>query len=240
MAAFVEKAYEDEKRTGRNAVTQHLINSPVETHLREREDTEDDETEMAYRGVGDQLLHIRLYQRDQRAVEDADDCQHHDPAGVFARGIWEERQTEADQSVGAHFQHDGCQHDGARGGRLDVRIGQPGVQREKRDLDGEGYEEGQEQQGLFDVGQRNFSAGEQVQDDGIVEGTRLEIQVQNGGQHQHRAGHGVQEEFDGGVDAAVVPPDANEEVHGHEADFPEYVEEEEVERDENTDEPEFQ
>ena len=35
------------------------------------------------------------------------------------------------------------------GGRLHVRVGQPGVQREQRHLDGEGDEEGQEQQHLL-------------------------------------------------------------------------------------------
>src|SRR6185369_3578201 len=40
--------------------------------------------------------------------------------------------------------------------------------------------------------------------------------------------------------AAVVTPYADQEVHGHEADFPEDVEEEEVLRQENADEAEFQ
>ncbi len=63
-----------------------------------------------------------------------------------ARGVGEQRKTEADQAVGAHFQHDGSQHNGTGGGRFHVRVGQPGVQREQRNFDGEGEEEGEEQQ----------------------------------------------------------------------------------------------
>ena len=49
----------------------------------------------------------------------------------------------------SHFQHDAGQHDGTGGGRFHVRVGQPGVQREQRDLDGEREEECQEEQHLF-------------------------------------------------------------------------------------------
>ena len=66
-----------------------------------------------------------------------------------ARRFGKHRQAEANQSVGSHFQHDGGQHDGAGGGRFDVRVGQPGVQREQRNLDGEGEEEREEQQHLL-------------------------------------------------------------------------------------------
>ena len=45
-------------------------------------------------------------------------------------------------------------------------------------------------------------------------------------QHQHRSGHRVQEELDRRVDAAVVAPDADQEIHRHQRDFPEHVEQE--------------
>ncbi len=107
---------------------------------------EHDEAQVAYRRIRDQLLHVGLHQSDQRAVEDADDCESHDPGRGFVRGVGEQRQAETHQSVGAHFQHDAGQHDGAGGGRFDVGVGQPGVQREQRDLDRKGNEECQEQQ----------------------------------------------------------------------------------------------
>ncbi len=52
--------------------------------------------------------------------------------------------------------------------------------------------------------------------------------------------NGVQEELDGGVDAAVVAPDADQEVHRHQRDFPEHVEQEQVLRDEDADQAEFE
>ena len=70
------------------------------------------------------------------------------PAQLRARRR-EHRHAEAQQSVGAHLQHHGRQHHGTGGGRLHVRIGQPGVQREQRNLDRERDEERQEQPELF-------------------------------------------------------------------------------------------
>ena len=61
-------------------------------------------------------------------------------------GVREQGDAEAEESVGAHFQHDRGQHDGSGGRGFDVRIGQPGVQWEQRNLDREGEEEGQEEQ----------------------------------------------------------------------------------------------
>src|SRR5438445_340294 len=59
-------------------------------------------------------------------------------------------------------------------------------------------------------------------------------------QHEDGAGHGVQHKFYGGVDAALVSPDADEEVHRNEHHFPEQEEEEEVEREEDADDSDFQ
>ncbi len=60
--------------------------------------------------------------------------------------IREEWQGEADEAVSSHLQQNAGQDDRARGGRLHVGIGQPGVEREHRHLDGERQEESQEQQ----------------------------------------------------------------------------------------------
>ena len=85
--------------------------------------------------------------RNQRAVDDADDRQDDHPAAHFGMHdhVREERQREADEAVGSHLQQDAGQDDRARGGRLDVRVGQPGVEREHRHLDGEAQEEGEEE-----------------------------------------------------------------------------------------------
>ena len=49
--------------------------APSTPDLREAEDAEHHESQVADRGVGDQLLDVRLHHRDQRAIDDADDGQ---------------------------------------------------------------------------------------------------------------------------------------------------------------------
>src|SRR5205807_1902475 len=54
-------------------------------------------------------------------------------------------------------------------------------------------------------------------------------------QHNHGTSQGVQKKFDGGVEAAVAAPDADEEIHGDEHHFPEDVKEKEIQGNENAD-----
>ena len=124
MAALVKEADQDEERAGGDAMVQHLVDRAVEALLREGEDSEHDKSKVAHRRIRHQLLHVGLHHRDQRAINDADDGQRDDPAGALLRGAGKHRDTKAQQPVGAHFQHDGRQHDRAGCGRLDVRIGQ--------------------------------------------------------------------------------------------------------------------
>ena len=67
-----------------------------------------------------------------------------------------------------------------------------------------------------------------------------DAQPQDRQQHQDRAGHGVQEELDGGVDAPRSAPDADQEVHRDEREFPEDVEQEQVLRQEDADHAHFE
>ena len=64
--------------------------------------------------------------------------------------------------------------------------------------------------------------------DGVVERAGPVVEVDDGDQHQHRAGHGVQEELHGRVDAPLVSPDADQEIHRDQRDFPENVKQEQV------------
>ena len=157
-----------------------------------------------------------------------------------ARGVGEHGQAEANQPVGAHFQHDGGQHDGAGGGRFHVRVGQPGVQREERNLDGESHEEGQEEERFLRVREGDLAAARADRGSLRNRKCRRGCREDDRGQHQHRTGHGVQEKLDGGVDAAVVAPDADQEIHGHQHDFPEHEEQEQIPCGEDTDEAEFE
>ena len=61
------------------------------------------------------------------------------------------------------------------------------------------------------------------------------IEPQDRHQHQDRAEHGVQDEFHRGVNSAAMSPDADEEIHRNQRQFPEDEEQEKVERDEDAD-----
>src|SRR5712692_1034750 len=56
----------------------------------------------------------------------------------------------------------------------------------------------------------------------------LEIEDQHGDQHEHAAEHGVQKEFDCGILTSRSTPDADEEVHGQQHQFPKDVKEEKI------------
>ena len=106
------------------------------------------EAEVRHRRVGDQLLGVVLHVGHERAVDDADHRQDAMTGAAASRGQREHRHGEAQEAVGAELQQHAGQDHRAAGGRLDVRVGQPGVQREERHLDGEGQREGAEAEQL--------------------------------------------------------------------------------------------
>ncbi len=154
------------------------------------------------------------------------------------RGVGgQQRQREADEAVRAHLQQNARQDDRARRGSFGVRVGQPGVEREHRHLDGEREEESPEEN---TAGSRWKTAAPTASSVGMskVYGRaghlmRVIVKRQNRQQHQHRAGQRVQEELDGRVQPPVAAPDADQEVHRDQHHFPEQVEEEEIERHED-------
>ncbi len=109
-----------------------------------------------------------------------------------------------------------------------------------RHLDGEGHEERQEEQHLLAGSERKPAARDHVHNGRVAERLRAVVEVDDGRQHQHRAGHGEQEKLHRRVDAALVAPDADQEVHGHQRDFPEHVEQKQVLRQEHAHQPEFE
>ena len=184
VAAFIEEADQQEECTGRNAVVQHLIDGAIETHLREGENAQHHKAKVADRGIRHQLFHIGLDHGNQRTVNNTDNRQSCNPARILPRRCGEHGQTEADQSVGTHLQHDRSQHEGTSGGRFHVRIGQPGVQREQRHFNGEGEEEGEEEQRFLSVRQSEAATGELFQNDDVIEGASLGVKKNDGHQHQ--------------------------------------------------------
>src|SRR5258707_1150587 len=60
----------------------------------------------------------------------------------------------------------------------------------------------------------------------------LEVQREDAEQHQDRAGQRVQEKLDRRIELPRPAPNADDEVHRHQHQLPEHVEQEEVEREE--------
>jgi hypothetical protein len=134
------------------------------------------------------------------------------------------------EPVRAHLQHHACQDHRAGRRRLDVGVGQPGVEREERHLDRKRQREGKEEPVLRVLGNLQLIQLEQVE--AVTAGRPLvqPRQPDDRDQHQHAAGHRVEDELHRRVDAAVVAPHADEEIHRDEDEVPEHVEQEDIER----------
>jgi hypothetical protein len=125
-------------------------------------------------------------------------------------------------------------------GALDVRVGEPGVEREDRHLDREADEQAYKRQHARRASNRCENARGDVR--GIhhrdhvecmragLRINRAEVQPDHDQQQQHRACKRVEEKLDGGVFATRTAPDADKEIHRQQHHFPEHVEEEHVER----------
>ncbi len=66
-------------------------------------------------------------------------------------------------------------------------------------------------------------------------GLIVEVEPEDGDQHQQRAEHRKEHKLDGGIDATRAAPDPDEEIHRDQHHFPEDVEEEQVEGAEDAD-----
>src|ERR1700675_79815 len=96
-------------------------------------------------GIGDHLLQVGLYHRHQRAVDNADQRQGADPRRVTLRLLGKQSQVEAKQTVSSHLEEDAREQYRSRGGCLNVRVGQPGMEWKEWNLDSECQEESKKQ-----------------------------------------------------------------------------------------------
>ncbi len=129
---LVDDAHAQEEGAGDEAVVDHLQDGPVHGLLLEDEDAQRHEAHVADGAVGDQLLEVGLDDGDDGAVDDGDEREHDDERRERLRGIGEERQRETQEAVAAELEQDAGQDDRTGRRRLDVRIGQPGVERPHR------------------------------------------------------------------------------------------------------------
>ena len=152
---------------------------------------------------------------------------------LLLRLVREQADAEAQQAVSSHLQQHTSQQDGTCRRRFHVRVRQPGVEREERDLHRERNEESEEQP-LGGGGEAcDLAALNRIADGDEVEAAGMRVEPDDRGQHEDRRDHGVQEELDRGVNAPAMPPDADDQRHRNQRGFPEEVEEEQVERDED-------
>ena len=160
VAALVDHPDEEEQGAGGDAVVDHLQHAALQALGGERERAEHDEAEVGDRRVGDQPLQVLLHGGADRAVDDADHAERDQQRGEVGRRLGEQVEAEAQEPVGAELQHDaGQDHRAGRRG-LGVGVGQPGVHREQRHLDGERDGEGQEQPAGGRRGQHALVLGE--------------------------------------------------------------------------------
>ncbi len=247
VGPLVDHADQQEQGARDEAVVDHLEDRALEALLGEDEDAEGHEAHVADRRIGDQPFEVGLDERHDRAVDDRDEGQHDDDRRERLGGRREQGHGEPDEPVGAELEQDRGKDHGARRRRLRVRVGEPGVEREHRDLDREGQEEREEGADLERVGE---AAGRRVGAQRLeVEGAGPRAAVpglvrirrgEDGHEHQQRPDERVQDELDRGVDPVGAAPDPDDQVHRDEHDLPEDVEQEGVEGEEHADHPDLE
>src|SRR4030095_752840 len=88
--------------------------------------------------------------------------------------------------------------------------------------------------------QRQVIELEQIesQDLGKLRMTGCEIDDRH--QHQQAPCHGIEHEFNCGIDPAHAAPDADQKIHRNQHHFPEYIEKKKIQRDEGAEHTGFQ
>src|SRR3990170_4808935 len=233
MQAVIQHAHAQEQRAGDKTVRDHLHDAALDALRVEYEKSKRHESHVRDRGIGDQLFYVLLHQRHQADVHDRDERERDHQPGQLVRGIRQNRERKAQETVGAHLQHDRGQDHGTARGRLDVRIRQPGVHRPHRHLHRKGREEGEKDENLRCESEPGAVPGEDIETAGLI------IKIDKGHQHQHRTEKGIKEKLDGGVNAVRPAPQADDEEHRYQHGFPENIEEDAVERAEHADHEPF-
>ena len=235
MRALVADTNEQEESAGDEAVVEHLQDCAVDSLLVEGEDAERHEAHVADGAIRNQFLEVGLHDRHERAVDDGDYGEGDHERRKEVRAIREEWDREANEAVPAELQEHAGEDHRACGGGLHVRVWEPGVEGEHRHLNGEGERECGKPEDLQRWVRNRAPQRQQVECP--CPGAGCGLVAEGGGkdrhEHQERTDERVEDELDRGVDAVGAAPDADDQVHRHEHDLPEDVEEEEVERQED-------
>ena len=228
MHAVVEHPDAKEHRARNETVRNHLHQRPFKPQRVEHEEAQGHEAHVRDRRVGDQFLHVGLYQGDEADVHHRDQRQRDHQRRELMRSIGNDRQREAQETVCAELEADCRQHHRTAGGRFDVGVGKPGMHRPHRHLDAEGDQEREEDQDLRLDRERKLVPVEDAE-----AATGLHEQVQQREQHQQRAEQRVEEELDRRVHTVGAAPDADDQVERDQRSLEEHVEQDAVERGED-------
>src|SRR5271157_455615 len=112
-----------------------------------------------------------------------------------------------------------------------MRIRQPCVERKHGDLNGKSQEESEKHPELSLKRNRKVVELQKVESVNAADFPRRVIEGQNGNKHQQAAYDSVEDELDGRVELSRrITPNTDQQVHGNQHDFPEYVEKEQIQR----------
>src|SRR5215207_7315223 len=225
-------ADEDEKQGGVEPVCDLLEDGPVEADRVPRGGSEQDEAQSPYGGVGDERLEVGLQGGHESPVDDVD---HPESGNVREKrfdALRQQRDGHCDQAVGSQLgQNTGEQHVGrSRAG--DVHVQKPAVQRHGWHLDEQSEEDGSSH---GDLGRPREAA---PATEGVYRvSSREDAESQESGQHHRRAEERVDEELDRGRAPVLIPPHADQQVHGDQRDLEENVEQDQILRREDPQHP---
>ena len=217
-------------------MAQHLDDGALHRLLRHGKDAHRHKAHMGDRRIGDQLFHIGLGERHQRGVDHRDRAQDEDQRREIMRGEREHRQREADKAVAAELQQNAGEDDRARGRRLDMRVGQPGVDRPHRHLDRERGEK-REPQPFLQTGGEQIGVVQRILDVGRP---GLQIDRQDRQQHQHRAEQRIEKKLERRIDPVFPAPYPDDQEHRDQHAFEEHIEQDKIERAEDADHQGFE
>ena len=165
-------------------------------------------------------------------VDCADDTEKQNNDAGIAEGVRGHLQGEPHQPVCAELQHDTRQDDATNGRCLNVGRRQPGMQRYRRNLDREGNQHGDQRPHGRRPLQRRIGNPRPHIEGGV--GT-AEVKPQNCEQQWQAAQQGVDKEHQGGPLPVFMSPSGNHEIHRHQGNFEEDVEQNAVQGGKGTD-----
>ena len=232
VISLLDASCHEEQHARDETVRHHAEHGGIRPERRQRRDAEHDKSHVCNRRERDQTLHVSLREASECSIDDADHGQRTDVrCPLFCRRR-QDRNCDTNEAVRSQLEQYCRQDDGALRWRLGVRIGQPGVERKHRHLDGETNEHSRKDPDLDVLGDRG-PVFNQVRNRETFS-TGLEEQREECNKHERGTEHRVEEELQRRVLAILTTPHTDHEVHRQKHQFEEHEEQDEVLSDERS------